>query len=208
MKHLLLLFLITLTGVVSTQAQKIGNAEIKKADHFVWFGLDFSALQCVGRAGFPDADDVVDSKVHSWNELMITEHDKFNVNKFFDKKEFHYDLASSDRQNEKLSSEGLIVGKAEEFDRAKIESILSNYASDEYPSGLGLLFIVEKFDKNENKAAIHVTFFDIVTKDIVQTVKYNGDPGGFGLRNYWARSVLDVMESLEDDYKKWLKKNK
>ena len=208
MKHISLILLFAFGAFLTSEAQTIGNTTIKNADHFIWFGLDFSALQCVGREGFPDAKDVVNSKVPAWNDLMIAEHEKFNINSFFQKKEFHYDLTSVEKQNTKLQSDALVVDKAIDFDRDQIAAMILNYSSEEYNDGLGLVFIIEKFDKNENLANIHVTFFDIATKEIVQVIKYTGAPRGFGLRNFWAGAIYNVMDQLGDDYKKWLKKNK
>jgi hypothetical protein len=207
-KPLFLFSFILLLGSSGIIAQTIGHAKIKNAKDIVWFGIDCSHMQCVGRSGFVDTDDIANRMVHAWNDLFIAEHDKYNVNERFDKKEFIYDLASVEKQNDKVVGDQLVVSAAEEFDRSTIDKIVSNYSSEDYTDGLGLVFIVEKLDKLETEAKVHVTFFDIATKEIVQVVKYSGEARGFGFRNYWAGAFYDILKKLEDDYSKWSKKNK
>ena len=208
MKHLSLIALFFSFGLIALQSQTIGHAKIKKATEFVWFGIDCSQMQCVGQSGFTDTDDIANRMVPAWNELFITEHSKYDVNNRFKKDKFIYDLVPVQAQNKKVVGDNLIVAKAEEFDRSTIDQIVSNYHSEDNKEGLGLVFIVEKLDKIEALAKLHVTFFDISTKEVIQVVKYSGEARGFGFRNYWAGAFYDILEKLEDDYNKWLKKNK
>lgn len=208
-KQFMCLSLLLTLSVSFLQAQKtIGHAKIKNAAEFVWFGIDCSEMQCVGRSGFTDPDDIAKRMTHAWNDLFISEHNKYNVNERFKKKSFLYDLVSAESQNDKVVADDLIVAKAKEFDRSTIDAIVQNYSSEEYQDGLGLVFIVEKLDKIESLAKVHVTFFDIASKEVVQVVKYSGEARGFGFRNYWAGAYYNILENLGDDYKKWLKKNK
>jgi len=208
MKKLLIFMLVACFTTAGLQAQSIGHSKIKSANKIVWLGVDLSAVQCVGRAGFTDADDIVGNKFASWNELFIAEHDKYNVSEALKKETFHYDLESVDNQNQKASADGLIVAKAEPFDEAMITSMVNNYSSTEYPDELGLVFIVESLNKNEQLATVHVTVFNLGTKEIVKSVKYTGEPRGFGFRNYWAGAFNDVIENIEKDYGKWMKAEK
>ena len=66
-----------------------------------------------------------------------------------------------------------------------------------------MLFIVESFDKVSELATIHVTFFDIPSRNILLVEKMSGKPGGFGLRNYWAAAIREVIIRCGKDYKKW-----
>jgi hypothetical protein len=42
--------------------------------------------------------------------------------------------------------------------------------------------------------------FDIATRDIVAEEEVVGYAGGFGLKNYWARTVFNILKSTR--YKK------
>ena len=61
-------------------------------------------------------------------------------------------------------------------------------------SGSGLVFIAESYDKPNGKGAYWVTFFDIGSKKIIKTQRFEGKAKGFGLRNYWANSYYQVMK--------------
>ncbi len=208
MKNLLFILGLICLGTTGVQAQSIGSHKIKKANKLVWFGLDFSEVQCVGRSGFTNPDDIANRVVHAWNDLFITEHDKYNLHDALKKDDFYYDLSSVEMQNEKVSADDLIVSSAKPINRETIEGILTNYSSEKYPSGLGAVFIVEELNKTEVMGKVHVVLFDIETKDVVKAVKYETEPGGFGFRNYWARVFYEVIDQIEDEYKKWYKKNK
>lgn len=198
--------MIATTGMFAQTT--IGTHKIKKADKLVWFGLDFSGVQCVGRAGFNDLDDIADRIVFAWNDLFIAEHKKYNVNEALKKDKFYYDLVSSEKQNEKVEANNLLVPKADAMSRDDIAAILEHYTSEEYPEGMGMVFVVEELNKTEAIAKVNVVLFDIETQEIVKVVKYTGEAGGFGFRNYWAGAFHEVIQLMEKDYHKWYKKNK
>jgi hypothetical protein len=79
------------------------------------------------------------------------------------------------------------------LEQADIQGIVNTYNLREGASGIGLVFIVESLSKPNVKGAYWVTFFDAKTKKVISTERYLGKAGGFGLRNYWAKSYYNVM---------------
>ncbi len=208
MKNLLAILILALGGTMIVDAQSIGNHKIRNTKKLVWFGIDCTQMQCIGRADFPNPDDIADRVVFAWNDLFISEQDKYDIHGAFQKNEFLYDLTSVEAQNEKLTGDQIMVTEATPLDKATIERVVSNYSSDKYDKGVGVLFIVEELNKKAVQGKTHVVLFDLETNEIIQSVKYTTEPGGFGIRNYWARTFYEIIEEIEDDYKKWLKKNK
>jgi hypothetical protein len=44
----------------------------------------------------------------------------------------------------------------------------------------------------------------MATRKVLITEKFSGKPGGFGLRNYWAKPVFEIMmKSSAAAYKNW-----
>lgn len=208
MKQLFAIFIGLFLGLTLQAQTTIGSHKIKRANKIVWFGLDFTGLQCVGRKGFNDTHDIAERIVFAWNDLFIEEHDKYAVNEALKKDAFYYDLDSSEKQNEKVDENELIVEKAEAMSRDDIAAIVENYSSEEHDSGLGMIFIVEELNKTDDYANINVVVFDIESKEIIKAVKYAGEPGGYGFRNYWAGAFHEIIQLMERDYHKWYKKNK
>ena len=74
--------------------------------------------------------------------------------------------------------------------------------------GLGLVYVVEALNKTEEKAVVHVVFFDVASKEILWTKEYTEKPRGFGFRNYWAGAFYKTMDVSGDDFQKAMKKAK
>ncbi len=90
-----------------------------------------------------------------------------------------------------------------------IDKIINEYEAGDKKEGLGLVFIVESFDKMTNLASVYVTFFDIATKKVLLTEKFVEAPVGVGVRNYWAGAIAKIFKQV-GMYKmnEWKSKNK
>jgi hypothetical protein len=87
-----------------------------------------------------------------------------------------------------------------------IFEIVNDY-NPETQTGVGVVFIMESFNKEEEKGHMWVVFFDIPTKEVLLMEKMSGAAGGFGWRNYWARTYYNVLKEIEKtQYKAWLEK--
>ena len=202
-------FLMTLFVVqLSAQKEPFGHPRIRQANSIVWFGLDFSKAQLIGSEGFTDPVDIKERFFDKWNRLIIDEADKYNFRRTFQKESLEYDLSVVEERNKMPEADELVINSEYSLSQEEAEAVVSQYRSSEFTEGLGLVFVIESFNKPEQKGHMWVTFFDIATHEIVLIKKYSGEAGGFGLRNYWARSVYEVIEQLEKGYKIWLKKNK
>jgi hypothetical protein len=57
------------------------------------------------------------------------------------------------------------------------------------------------------EGAFFVTFINMNTKEVLFTERMTGEPGGFGLRNYWAGSVYNILKRIKStEYRSWQKK--
>ncbi len=94
----------------------------------------------------------------------------------------------------------LVINTDYSLGEDEVKKIISEYDITG-KEGIGLVFIMESFNKNKELGYIWVTFFDLETKEVLLSNKMSGKPGGFGIRNYWAKSYYNVMKSIEK--KKW-----
>jgi hypothetical protein len=73
--------------------------------------------------------------------------------------------------------------------------------------GAGLLFVMEAMRKEEKNsgAAIWVTLVDMKTKKILMTERIESKVGGgFGFRNYWASTIKNLIDDIDEKkYKEW-----
>ena len=184
-------------------AQPFGHPAIKNADEIVYYGLDFSNAKMIGTEGFSNPDDIKARFFRAWNMVIVNESDKYDLKKAFKKDVIRRDFSVIDERNSLPDADELVINSDYKISREDVEAIIKNYTG-EYDSGVGLVFIIESFSKTGEIGKMWVTFFDIGSKEVLLTRRYSGEPGGFGLRNYWVRSVYNVINQVGKDYAEWL----
>ena len=61
--------------------------------------------------------------------------------------------------------------------------------------GIGLVFVAEQMNKINLIGSYYVSFFDLKNKGVLTTCCKIGKAGGFGMRNFWAATVYNMMKS-------------
>lgn len=171
-----------------------------------WLGLDFSQSRFIGdQAKFKtiyNAQNLFDAL----NDLMLSEKDKFDVGKMLGKQKLTFKLDVTIAHNSRLDIASLLadsLGVHNHLNPGDIETIVQGY-DFEGNTGIGLMFNIESFNKTISEALIWVTFINMDTKEILFTEKLGQEPGGFGLRNYWAGAIYDMMKRVrKTEFKKW-----
>ncbi len=185
-------------------------SEIFQTEKATWFGLDYSEAYFIGSEGFTNPSDIKDRYFNSWNLLIKNEYEKYNLGKFFKKSKVEISLDNVNAVNQEVNIYDRVIddnGKMLHLDDAKVQEMINKYNFTEDQEGLGIVFIVESYSKTAVIANYFVTFFDIKTKKVLLTERMEGKPGGFGLRNYWARSYYNVFNTIyKKRYKAWAKK--
>lgn len=188
-------------------AQPFGHPAIKNADEIIYFGLDFSKAKMIGSEGFSNPDDIKARFFRSWNMVLVNEASKYDLKKAFKKDVLRRDFSVIDERNTLPDAATLVINSDYKITREDVEDVVKDY-NGEYNSGVGLVFIIESFNKTGEIGKMWVTFFDIESKEVLVTRRYSGEPGGFGLRNYWVRTVYNVINQVGNDYSEWLRDKK
>ena len=61
--------------------------------------------------------------------------------------------------------------------------------------GYGLMIFADFLNKKKQVGIYQYVFFDIASREIVETWEATGEAGGFGFRNYWAKSVYNTLKT-------------
>ncbi|HYG37169.1 MAG TPA: hypothetical protein VD908_01060 [Cytophagales bacterium] len=197
-------FAILYLLIYSFTAFSQSKEAIFKADEIVWFGLDFSHAKMIGSEGFKSPQEVQNKFFDSWNQLILMEPEKYNLKETFNKQNIIYDLTIVEKRNANVKASELVINKDYSLDKKLIPQIIKTYKSDQ-KKGIGLVFIVESFNKLRENGTVFITFFDLATKKVLLTEKVAGAAGGFGLRNYYGRSISNILKQTESDYDRWEK---
>jgi hypothetical protein len=208
MRGLLAGFLI-LTGTCFGQ---LSSKDIFENHELVWYGLDFSQAKFVGKfdQGFGrnpvNEFEIINKYIPAWNSLVVVEPRNFDLENTFWKKTVYYDLKPVEALNAKIKPEDVYTYNSYTLDKGKLEPLIQSYADGDKKEGLGLVFVVESFNKPMLEASYWIIFFDIRTKKILLSERCAGKPSGFGLRNYWAGSLKRVLNDIRFyKFKAWKK---
>jgi len=208
---------IILTALVLTSA--IAAWALTKADIFndanpiTWLGLDFSQVRFIGQATqWKDAGEITPSAMRDkyfpgWNQLFINEPKKFNVADAVHRSDVQYATDVTEKANNKITSKDFFTDDPDQYqllDEAKVSSLVKKY-NFQGKSGIGFMFFVEGMNRGKEEASAWVTFVDMNSKTVLFTARETGKAGGFGFRNFWAKTFANMLKSVESDYKKWKK---
>jgi hypothetical protein len=201
-KSTTLFFALLLAGI---QLFGQSNPKVLSSTDIVWAGIDFSKTRMIGSEGFTDPDAIVNDYFDKWNQLVIMESDKYDFAKAYQKVKVKNDFAKASEQNGTVDPDELVINTTYSFSDGDVQSIVSNYKGLEGESGVGLLYIVEYFNKLDNVGSVYVVFFDLDSQEILHSKNYQTKPKGFGLRNYWASTIYETIKESGKDYKKAVK---
>jgi hypothetical protein len=72
--------------------------------------------------------------------------------------------------------------------------------------GIGLVFIIDSFDKSTEKAKVWVTFFDIASKKVLLTEQVTGKTKrSSSMVLHWGTAMLDIMSGVPEFYRVYQK---
>lgn len=203
-KALFLLLLLTCFNSVMAQTYSYKNEKYdiidiyKDVENLDFYGVDFSKAKVFG------AQESVLQFIDAFkgiNRLFISERSKYNLPKFLykDKVAVHIDhLEDSYKQ---INADSLHTNSDDHtIDLEDIKSMVKGY-NVESKYKIGVVLISELLNKADGYATYHLTFFDNKTKEVISVYPMSCKVGGFGLRNFWAKSVYVALSSVKSTMK-------
>lgn len=165
--------------------------EVFDFDEVSYFGIDFSKVKILG-AKESDAD--FREAFERINTLVIGEADKYNLEWAFGKTVFVEDLETAIRRSTIQNSDMRTNNPGYRMTEEDMHKIVDAYRSPG-DTGYGLVIAGELLNKPANSGHYVVMFFDRANGDIVYYKRAGGRAMGFGLRNYWAGSLYNVLRT-------------
>lgn len=191
-------FLVLLTCCTFVMGQPDGK--IFTATEFVWCGLDYSKVKCIGAESFNDPDAIKEKYFVGWNDLVLLESDKYDIKGAYQKQSQINDLSVVSERNKMPEAADLVIEGSYSLSEKDIEEIIASYDLKTVKEGLGVVYIMESLIRSIETARMYVVFFDIGSKKILWSSKYSARATGFGFRNYWARSIYNTIGKSKKEY--------
>ncbi len=212
MKKSILLFLALFHLITTGYSQTIKDLFVKSPTPIYWLGIDFSHVKLIGEFsqfsewGEAGAGIIKNKYFPAWHELIIKEYTKYDVGTMLRKENISLKIKPITAINEDASIEEMEDLSDPDYSDADIRAWVSGYNFD-VKEGIGILFLAESLNKLREYGKYHVLAINMSTKEVLLHEVIKGKSGGFGLRNYWARSFCEVMNEIRDyRYRDWKKK--
>lgn len=157
-----------------------------------WYGIDYTLARFTSIAEDPEL--FVKQYFNAINRLVPDEPEKYDLGKYFDKEETAINLDQVTARNAAIDPATLLISEPYEIGPEDVQALIGSYDTSGQ-SGMGLIFVAENLNKEAETGSYYVCFFDTGTKNIVDARRITGKAAGFGVRNYWAGSVYNVMKA-------------
>jgi hypothetical protein len=172
----------------------------------IWFGLDFSKAKLIGSDGFSDPVAIKEEYFDKWNQLMLNEADKYEWDKALLVSDLKFDTEMISAVNSQVKVKTLVTNKSYSLDKQEIPMMVSSYDITSFNEGIGVVLVVESFNKVKEMGFGYIVFFDVKTKDVLYFHELIGEAKGFGFRNYWAGAILNWMKYTKNRVMKDIRK--
>lgn len=166
--------------------------ELANVSELYVYGVDFSVVKVIG------AEETVQQFATTFpriNQLLVDEPSKYDFAKAFRMPIAALDITPTQTNNQNCDYTNLKSMNTEQNKSAEeIQQMVESYQLSQ-SEGTGVVLIALTLDKGAGKGTYQVVFFDIANRNIILSRTVTAKAGGFGLRNYWAWSVYNVMKS-------------
>jgi hypothetical protein len=169
------------------------SAQSNVGSNVNYYGVDFSKTKVFGAAEtgweFKEAFNKI-------NTLVIAEWTKYDPGKFLYKNIIVRDIAPTAALNGEIDPSEIETIRSDYYiSKEEVAEMVRRYELQE-KEGTGLVIIGEILDKTTYMGTFVVVYFDIASREVLHGEGMAGKARGFGLRNYWAGSLLDAMRSV------------
>ncbi len=197
----MLLFMGTQPVSAQTLKEFFNSSEVP----LTYLGVDFTHAKVFNDIA-ANAMDIRDRQFASINQVIVNEPKKYDFQKALSVSSVTNDISFVNAKNAKIDAEKIIETgevKEERLNKSSIESIVKSYQFTG-KKGIGLMFIMESMNKASATASMYVTFVDLASGKVLLTERMTAKAAGFGFRNYWAKTIYEVLNDIKKSkYKQW-----
>lgn len=190
MKKLWLCMFLLCSVLVSAQ-NKVNAEDITE---LTFFGVDFSLARVYGA---DESGEQFKTAFTGINNLITSEPKKYDVPKAFPRKNVTVYLKPSLALIPDIDVSELFTSSNNyRLSPEELAAQIRKLNTDGF-EGYGAVLVAGLLDKGKARATYHLIVFDIDTKEIVSDRVFTEKARGFGLRNYWAHSVYEVLKKAK-----------
>lgn len=188
-------------------AKKNNNVSLKEiclSSGLVFGGIDYGLGKMIGQ-DFNDPNNIVHYMFGAWNDLFYKEANKYDVFKAL-KTSGNVDLSIVEKSNQSVDPNSIRTNIIPVISRSEIQKHVENYSFIN-KEGYAIVFIHEFYCKPYQNASYWVVVIEKSTNLVVwaKPIKVIAK-GGFGFKNYWATTILNLILEIKKRQKTWEKR--
>lgn len=170
------------------------SAALKDIQTIQFYGVDYSMARVFGAAESPTQFKNIFPEI---NDLFITQAKKFDIGKFTGKQVEAISLEAVNKVNGKINTHDIETTSPNyTLDAAQITEAVQRLPIAN-GTGTGVVLVAKLLSKADNNGSYQLVYFNIATKEIIDSFPLNGKARGFGLRNFWAGSVYNALKKID-----------
>lgn len=205
MKHFVLPLMAMFISVSAASAQTAKDVFDPEAK-LTYLGIDFTKARIIGDAG-ANTDDIVEHQYANINQKVVNEPKKYDLAGAFKREEVSTAIGPVNKRNNKIDPDKIKSDDSDDYQKLKPEDITALVKGFDFEgkTGLGLLFVMEGFNKTKKEISMYVTLVDMKAKKVLFTERMEGKLGmAFGYANVYLTGVKKVVDDIEKKkYKEW-----
>ena len=208
MRRLYIVFTLVVM-LLEVNAQTVNDFFKNNETKITWLGIDYSHVKLIGdfaqfsNAGKNNYIDIKQKYFPAWNNIILKEKQKYDVKGMINRSEISYNLHDIKILNENADVFGMEAYDNPNYTKEDIAKFVSEYKFTQAGEGIAILFIAEALNKNDNIAIYHFIAINVKTNEVLINERMSGKPGGFGVKNYWARSIYETINEIKRNYMPW-----
>lgn len=173
------------------------NNPSQGSNELVWCGIDYTLVKFIGSTDqFSDLPKIQSYYFRAWNEIIQAEKGKYDLNTAFSVATVHYNMENAILRSQERDMSEIIQFDPYTIDEEQVKSVVM-LNIDPSADQLGAIFVMETLNKIEEVSTMWLAVFNLASGDILYMRRYSGAVGGFGFRNYYARSHYNVIKNLK-----------
>lgn len=159
------------------------KSDIENLPTVYWFGVDLSKAFLI--EGFNHAYATQQGYFSGWNTFLLST--DVNLGKLLHKNEVITNLQIVNDRNKNYSYNSFKITPD------TVQAVIDQYTYP-YPEGVGVVLIVDNFDKPHEKAYAWMTYFDLKSKKVLSTELLMGKTSMGGMVTHWGEALVRIIK--------------
>jgi hypothetical protein len=150
---------------------------------------------------FMEREKLLSSDIDAWNTAFVEGKVAMfptDLKKLLGMDHVYVDLSVVNQRNAKIEIGDLFGNNDKEkpmMTEEKVQKMVKKYTPSE-KDGIGIVVIVENFDKTTELANVWITYFDPATKTVIRTRKYTAKASGAGIK-HWCSPIVTILGEIK-----------